>query len=400
MRILLICNKAPYPANDGSSIAIYNMARGFIANNCDLTLLTVNTKKHFKPDANVPEDFRIKSNYTSIYQNTSVTPWGLLTNLLFSSKSYFVSRFYFSSFKKALKKLLEEKSFDIIQLEGIFMGDYLQLIRKYSSAKIAIRTHNVEFKIWERMIHQCTGLKRWYLNIQNKRLKKYELELLPTVDAIIPITAVDKSILESNSIKNNFYVCPTGLNCSEYPHEHHSEIPNSVFHFGSMDWMPNEEAVIWFLEQVWDKVIQSVPEAKCYIAGRGISNRVKSIIKPSVIMHGEVKSSSEFYQSMQIMVVPLLSGSGMRIKIVEGLAYGKAIVSTSIGAEGIPVENGKHCIIADEPESFAKGVITLLKNKEQCHSLQLNGRKFAEEHFDNSILISGLINFYKSLISA
>lgn len=177
LSILQICNKAPYPANDGSSIAIYNMARGFLANKVELHLLCINTKKHFKPDEGVPPDFRKQSHYRSVYRNTNTSIMGALLNL-FSTRSYFVSRFKFNSFEHELTETLKKKKFDIIQLEGVFMGVYLPVIRKYSEAKVVLRAHNIEHYIWNRhALVEKNLLKRVYFNLQNKRLKRFELSV-------------------------------------------------------------------------------------------------------------------------------------------------------------------------------------------------------------------------------
>jgi len=129
MKILQLCNKAPYPANDGSSIAICTLAEGLADNGVELHLLPVNTKKHFKPDANIPIHFKEKTHYQSVFKNTNTTLWGALLNL-FSSQSYFVSRFYFKEYEDLLIKKLQSTKFDIIQLEGVFMCSYISTIKK------------------------------------------------------------------------------------------------------------------------------------------------------------------------------------------------------------------------------------------------------------------------------
>ena len=130
MRILQICNKAPYPPNDGSSIAIYNMGNGFIVNNVELHVLTINTKKHFKKDSEIPQEYRTKAHYQSVYENTDVSVFGAFKNL-FSSQSYFVSRFYFKNFENKLIEKLKANTFDVIQLEGLLVATYIAIIRKY-----------------------------------------------------------------------------------------------------------------------------------------------------------------------------------------------------------------------------------------------------------------------------
>jgi glycosyltransferase involved in cell wall biosynthesis len=397
MRLLQITNKPPYPPNDGSSIAVYNMCCGLINNNVDLNLLCINTKKHFKADAEVDAEFKRTSKYQSVYRNTDVTVLGAVSNL-FSSQSYFVSRFFFKDFENKLISILKVKEFDFIQLESIFLGNYISLIRKYSKAKITVRTHNAEHLIWERMIANEGGfLKKKYLRLQTARLKKFEKDVLQSVDAIVTITDVDKQYFKKWGVKTPFYVSPTGIQLQQYQVNHTEELPNSVFHFGSMDWMPNEEAVLWFINNVWDKVLSKIPQAKFYIIGRGMSDKVLTLNKPNVVVIGKIQHADKVYHHFSVMVVPLLSGSGMRIKMIEGMAFAKPIVSTSIGAEGIAVTTAKNCILADNADDFANAVIEVLNNDETKKTLQNEARNFIEQHFENNALVKKLVDFYKTL---
>jgi hypothetical protein len=213
LKVLQICNKAPFPANDGSSIAIYNMARGLIENGVDLHLLTINTKKHFKADQGVPENFRKMAHYTSVYQNTNPGPLGALSNLL-SGDSYFVSRFHFKAFERKLITLLRTEHFDVVQIEGLFMAAYIDVIRKNSKAKVVLRAHNVEHLIWQRhLANKPWSPRNMYLRVQNKRLRDFEMRVLSKVDAIIPITIADEREFLEKGDKVAWLGIGSGLNC-------------------------------------------------------------------------------------------------------------------------------------------------------------------------------------------
>lgn len=397
MRILQISNKAPYPANDGSSIAICNLAEGLADNEIDVHLLCINTRKHFKPDDKIPIGFKTKTHYQSVYQNTNTTIIGAFLNL-FSSQSYFVSRFYFKDFENALIQKLKEFKFDIIQLEGVFMAPYIPILKKYSDAKIVLRTHNVEHQIWERHLKQEKNfIKKIYLSLQNKRLKSFELTSFNAVDAIVTITHEDKKNISSLSHNNNIYTCLTGINLDAYRPVLNSSKPNTLFHFASMDWMPNIEAVDWLLQDVWPKVIAKQIDAKLILAGRGMPEKIKSLHSDNIIVIEQVESAESFYQTYDIMLVPLWSGSGLRIKLVEGLAYAKPIITTSIGAEGIPYTPQKDMMIADDADAFANAILSLVKNNTYKQSLQQQARVLAEKNFDYKNLAADLISFYKTL---
>lgn len=397
MRILQISNKAPYPPNDGSSIAVYNMAKGFINNGVELHLLTINTLKHYKKENEIPRDFLEQSHYTAIDRDTAVTPMGALMNL-FSSESFFVSRFLFKEFEEKIIEKLNANQFDIVHLEGLFVAPYIPVIRKHSNAKITIRTHNVEHLIWDRLIeNEKSAVKRKYLSIQNARLKKLELQILNEADGIVTITDYDKKLFEQLGIKTKAVVSPTGIVLDRYAINRSLTNTNSVFHLASMDWMPNTEAVDWFLDKVWPKYLKTENNLQFTLAGRFMSDSYLKRNEGNLKVIGSIDDNIQFYNEHEIMMVPLQSGSGMRIKIIEGMAMGKVIVSTSIGAEGIPVTHNENIIIANTPEEFANAIKNLSSNQELKTKIGNNARKFIEDYFENTKLISELLNFYESL---
>lgn len=400
-KVLQICNKAPYPANDGSSIAIYNMAQGFIENDISLHLLAINTKKHFKPDAGVPSEFKRRSNYTSVYRNTNTSRTGAFFNL-FSGNSYFVSRFYFRAFERKLIEILKSTPFDIIQLEGLFMGVYIPTIKKYSRAKIVLRAHNIEHFIWRRHIsNEKISLHKLYLTLQNSRLKKFELNVISKVDAIVPITKTDENEFKKLGFSKPIFACITGVDVKSYQAKPKlNEKAKTIFYFGSMDWLPNQEAATWFLNNCWEIVHKAVPEARLIVAGRGMPLEFFHITRPNVVIVENVEDGKAFFQQHQVMIVPLWSGSGLRIKIIEGMAYGKAIVSTSIGAEGINYSDKKNIVIADSPGEFANAVIKLLTDNAVRTVLEQKAAEFARAEFDNFNVVSKLVQFYNELLDA
>lgn len=400
MRVLQLCNKAPYPPNDGSSIAIYNMGQGFISNGVELYVLTINTKKHFKKDSDVPQEYRTKANYQSVFENTDVSAFGALKNL-FSGESYFVSRFYFSAFENKLIEKLKANTFDVIQLEGLFVATYIPVIKKYSKAKIVLRAHNIEYLIWERHLKNEPSLfKKMYLGLQTRRLKRFELKVLNEIDSIVTITDVDKSVFEKEGFKKPIYTCITGVDVEQYRKKTGTvRKPKTIFHFASMDWMPNIEAVEWFLSNCWKNVLKQVPDAKFVMAGRHMPQKLAKLKLPNVQVVESVKDSKVFYNEHEIMVVPLLSGSGLRIKLIEGLAYGKAIVSTSIGAEGINYTSGKNMLIADTATDFTQAVVELLRDDTKRQTLEQGALNFAEKECDNKKVVAGLVNFYKNVLN-
>ena len=394
----MLMNRVPYPVKDGGAIAMYNMLEGMHSMRQDVFALALNTKKHLVHPKKLPPLFSAIDYFDTSRIDTNVKIIPAVRNL-FSNESYHISRFYSENFEDKIIKLLKATRFDIIHIEMLQMTLYLEAIRRHSKAKVVLRTHNVEHLIWERLAAaEKNPLKKTYLKLLAKRLKDYELSLLDKVDAIVPITSVDKDTFTAMGIDKPIHVSPTGLDMSAYtPTANGAEWP-SVFHLGSMDWMPNLQAITWFLQEVWPKVNKQLPNLTFYVAGRHMPAWLKQLKQPGVQVVAEVEDAKEFIDSKSIMVVPLQSGSGMRIKIIEGMAMAKTIIATSIGAEGIGIENNNNIIIADSASTFADAIIRCANNQGLSNQLGQQARAFAEEEYDNKKIIGNLLLFYNQLI--
>jgi glycosyltransferase involved in cell wall biosynthesis len=161
--------------------------------------------------------------------------------------------------------------------------------------------------------------------------------------------------------------------------------------------MPNAEGIKWVLENVWMKVQQKNPELKFYLAGRNMPQWLLDYKMQNVVILGEVPDSQKFINSKSIMLVPLFSGGGMRVKIIEGMSLGKTIISTSIGAEGIDYEQGKNLLIANDSQAFIDAISTCATQKTVAETLGLNARKLIEQKYDNTVICGQLSDFYKTL---
>ncbi len=398
MKILQIANKSPYPPKDGGSIATLTMSRGFRDLCHEVTVLAMNTSKHPVSMDNIPEDLSRDIRFILVDVDTSLCPFKALKNLLFSSLPYNAERFITKDFTDRLIKLLREEEFDVIQLEGLYLAPYVPVIREHSGAFLSMRAHNIEYEIWERTHRQRSGLKKLYTGMIAGRVKKMEVSYLNTYDAIIPITHRDAEILISDGCSVPIHVSPTGINMKDF--DDYSEKPEfpSLFHIGALDWSPNLEGLDWFIKNCWKDLHKMYPGLKFYIAGRNAPESFWKMKEPNIVFLGEVADAYSFMGSKAIMIVPLLSGSGMRIKIIEGMAMGKSIVSTSIGTEGIETSHGENIIIGDDPKNFNSGIESLLNNFDNFDAIGRNARKFIEVKYDNLSISKALTGFYKEHI--
>ncbi len=396
MNILFVCNKNPFPPKDGGQIATYAMVRGMVEAGHSVTVAAINTKKHFLDPTTIPTDIPALQDYHSTFLNTDITPIGLATNFFFSRQPYTASRFVSKDFELVLQDLLAKKTYDIVQLEGLYLCSYIPFIRKHSKATIFYRAHNVEFEIWERLAQSTKNpIKKIYLQNLTKRIKRFETATLNQYDIIVPITQRDADKYNSLGNTRPTVVAPTGIFTKDLP-----QIMNkthvSLFHIGALDWAPNQQGLIWFLDNCWNKIRQGFPTLELHVAGRNAPTWfIEKLQIPGVVYCGEVPSAYTFMAEHAIMIVPLLAGGGMRIKILEGLSFGKCIVSTSIGAEGIPAEHGKEICIANTAESFVNEILQLIQHQEKIQEIGTNAQAFVQKKFDNNQIVNNILSFYE-----
>ena len=401
MKILQICNKPPFPPQDGGSIGMHNVTQGLIDLGHDVKVFSVNTSKHFVDINQLPKDYVKNTKLEFGFIDTNIKAFDAFSNLIFSNRSYNITRFEDTNFKAKLISILQKETFDIVQIESIFLNYYIDIIRNYSDAKIVLRAPNVEFIIWERMAkEESNPLKKQYLKILAKRLKKEELACLNRFDAIYTVTQNDMDIFKSHGCYVPMEFVPTGIDVTKdlSIDTHAIEYP-SIFHIGALDWMPNQEGLSWFLENVWSKLTMDFPKLKLYIAGRGDASWFDAAKYPNVVLLGEIDDAAQFIKSKAIMIVPLFSGSGMRVKIIEGMSLGKAIVSTSIGIEGIIHADKENVLIANKAEEYKNAIVSLLENKNYFEKICKNARQSAKENYGNNALTNKLITFLEEIKS-
>ncbi len=399
MRILQVTNKVPYPVKDGGAIACMNLTRGFSFLGHEVTVLAMNTIKHHITLTEIPESVKELAEFKLVNVPARISLFSAIVNLIFSGKPYNAVRFQSKLFEAGLEKVLRENHFDIIQLEGLYVCPYINVIRENSKAKIVYRAHNIEHEIWGRTAKMAHGIEKWYLKNLSKRIKKFEKQVLNKYDLLVPITGRDKAILEQLGNFKPSHVSQTGIDSSVL-------IPNSknlkhptLFHIGSLDWSPNQEGLIWFFENCWEKVREKYPELRFYIAGRNAPVWLQRMLNlTNVVFLGEVADAYEFINSKSIMVVPLFSGSGMRIKIIEGMALGKPIVTTAIGTEGISTASGVNIVITEDADGFVQSISDLIENREYFDKISRNAIEYIHENFDNLSSAGALIDFYKKHI--
>jgi glycosyltransferase involved in cell wall biosynthesis len=385
---------------------MFNLASSLNRLGHEITVLTMSTSKHKLTDEK-KEEFAKLLHLHVVYVDTTPHRADLLNNLIFSRQPYNVRRFHSKTFETELTRLLKTETFDVVQLEGLYLTQYIPVIRQNSNAHVVLRAHNVEHEIWERIVDTEKNLfRKLYFKILAKRIKCFEYQSINQCDLIVPITSRDLNKFNSMGNVRPALVCPAGIDIDvdafavENARVTTKATPTdnfSLFFLGSLDWIPNQEGLLWFLSEVFPMLLQKYPKLKLHIAGRNApGNLLKKMDIPGVVFYGEIADSREFIKANSILVAPCFSGSGMRVKVIEAMSMGKPVITTPIGAEGLSVEHDENIIIADNARDFYQQLERLIKYPDLCLKIGQNAQNFVFEKFNNLDIASSLAGFYKT----
>ena len=298
--------------------------------------------------------------------------------------------------RKSITSILQTKEFDIVQLETLYMTPYIPVIREYTNARIALRSHNVESQIWQNLAIQTSGPKRWYIQHCSSMLQKYELDIRGSYDMLIPITELDAKYFRDRGESAKMRVVSVGLDMENYSVVQTLQKTYRLGFIGSLDWQPNLEGIEWFLNKVWPNIKSVNQDIEFHIAGRNMPNYVKELKLKDVTIYGKVDSAIDFMNSMDLIVVPLFSGSGIRVKILEAMALGKIVLSTSKGYEGIGVTDKFNALIFNSASELIEKLEMI--SSMDVENMGMNARAHIEKHFSNSALSKNLMDFYAKAI--
>ena len=394
----MLCNKSPFPPSEGGPMAMNSIVTGLLEAGHNVRILAFNSNKYHIEKDSIPQEYRRQTKIDFVDIDLSIKIVEAFKNL-FSDESYHVKRFLSKEFTNKLEKILKKDRFDIVQLETIYMAPYIDTIREHSKAKIVLRAHNVEHKIWERIAKKTFFFaKRWYLRHLIRTLRTFEMSILDKVDGIAAITTTDASFFRRVTATPVIDI-PFGVDIEKFDPVFEVGNAPTFYHIGSMNWMPNEEGIKWFLNNAWDEVLERVPKAKLYLAGRNMPKWLQKTRKKNVVVVGEVPDAHEFVNQHNVAVVPLLSGSGMRIKIIESMALGKTVITTLVGAEGIQYSEFENIIIAENVPKMVENISRLYNHPEEAEAIGLNARRLVEELYDNKKIINRLELFYNEITS-
>jgi len=379
MRILVIGNRIPWPLHDGGAIATYRLLKGLSSLGHEVTFFTYNTKKHFQTKEEITNALGFCEVVTHELDSTP-NKLGALMQFL-KADSYFLSRYDSEEASDQLKKLIENQQYDLVQIEGLYSWPLLNPLFSWLKQNFALpvvyRAHNVESQIWNRVLNsERNRLKKLFFRSQVKKLEREELRLLGLVDATISISTIDEKYFRAHTPKPIHVFLPT---VDQPLHPIKQIQPNSIFHIGSMEWEANVRGVQWFLSKVWPLLIENNPDLRFHVAGKGIEKHKHLFFQFGVVYHGEVSNAIDFMKNHGIGIVPIHAGSGIRVKLIESMAWGIPSVSTSVGVQGLPLSEGSpEVLIADEAGGFAEALSSLFNDWPSAISLGKRAHQYVQ----------------------
>lgn len=397
MKILILSSRVPFPPNSGYPIVVYNTIKGLLNLAVEISLFSINPLKNKVDVDDIYDPVFEKINFHSYNLDTEVNIWGAFFNI-FSNQSYNVSRYFDDDAARLLENILREQEFDIIQFEGLFVVPYLDIVKANSKAKLIYRAHNIEFDIWERLAaREQFRPRRKYLEFLARRLKVYETEQINRFHQVFAISHPDRQNILKMGCQTRLDVFPVALDFEKYKVDVKKTSFPTLFHLGAMDWRPNKEGLEWFLDEIWPDIEKLSGELRFYIAGKSMQKQFFDYDSENLIVEGEVFDAVEFMNSKAIMIVPLLSGSGMRVKIIEGMAMQKCIIATTMAAEGIDYKNGVNILIADTPDEFYRSILQCITQPKRWREIGLNARKTVERDHEINSNAKRMLEIYEIL---
>ena len=379
MKILFLSPTVPFPLTDGGRIRVFNLLKQ-IAKQSDVTLLALETQE---TDAEGVAELQQLGITVHLVPHAPTLPrvsLGTLVKAFFKRQPITVARYDVPAYRQKFKELIAEQSFDLVHYEMFHIAQF----HTETDLPGVLSQQNVDSAIWRRLCSETVNpFYKFAYWTQQLAFERYERVLSPKFDAVTCTSDIDAAVFQQYCTKDAIEIIPNGVDITHYQPDFTAEAPAHLIYIGSMDWYPNEDAVAFFADEVLPQIQEKVPDVAFSIVGGNPSARVQKLAaRDGVVVTGRVPEIKPYFAEATVFVVPLRIGSGTRLKILDALAMGKAIVSTTVGAEGLDLKDGEEIFIADEPNDFADAVIRLLTDSELRRRVGEYGRARVERDYD------------------
>ena len=379
MKILFLSPTVPFPLTDGGRIRVFNLLKQ-IAQKSEVTLLALETQP---TDADGVVQLQQLGIQVHLVPNAPTLPrlsLGTLASAFFKRQPITVARYDLPAYRQKFRELIATDTFDLVHYEMFHTAQF----RTETDLPGVLSQQNVDSAIWQRLCSETENpFYKFAYWTQQLAFQRYERVLSPKFDAVTCTSDIDAAVFQQHCAEDVIEIIPNGVDVAHYQPNFSAEAPAHLIYIGSMDWYPNEDAVGFFADEVLPRIQERVSDVKFSIVGGNPSARVQKLAeRAGIVVTGRVPEIKPYFAEATVFVVPLRIGSGTRLKILEALAMGKAIVSTSVGAEGLDLKDGEEIFIADESTAFADAVTRLLTDPTLRRRIGENGRARVERDYD------------------
>jgi sugar transferase (PEP-CTERM/EpsH1 system associated) len=392
MKLLLLTQVLPYPPDSGPKIKTLNVIK-YLAQHHKITLISF-----VRGDQSADID-HLRRYCEAVYPIPMVRhplyDVIALARSLLTGQPWVILRDDRREMRRKIKQLLAQEPISIVHVDQLNMAQYAEHI---PGVYKVLDTHNALWLLYQRIWQTMKpGPKKWLLGRDWRLLKRFEARICQKFDRVLAVSEEDRAaLLEAVSQPLDITVIPITVDTDEVKPVTRSPDADHILYLGTMYWPPNIDGVYWFIREVLPLLLEKRPNLTFDVVGSRPPQGLLDLSRPETGIHvtGYVKDIAPYLEKAGMMIVPLRAGGGMRVKILEALAYGLPVVSTTIGCEGIVVENGRHILIADSPAEFARVILQLLDNRSLADELGRNGRNLIETTYDYRVALRTLDKIY------
>ena len=383
MNVLILCKKVPYPPTDGESIVIMKDLEALKSLGISVSMACLNTEKHFVNTENFSEKKMFWDTFIDKKMDTSLR-FHHFFSYFFLKKPLHLVRFWNQSFLNSLKRIIQNQKIDCVLCQGLPMIWYAKYLQRDFGVKVIYRAHNIEYKIWNQLSSSSSNLiKKWGYKSIAKSLEIYEKNALRFCNSILTLNSIEQDFFQTIYPQLKCCEIAISLGNTNATKKHFPKDKIKLLITGSMDWKPNFEGVEWFLTYVWPQL--SKEQYALTIAGKGIEKGLNSTYDISeVTLIGKYELVQDLFKSHDLLLIPLFSGAGIRIKVIEAMQFGIPFIGTEIALEGIP--NLDSSVVSYTHNQWIEKINSLFIHSNELYIIAEKNKNTYNLYFTNDII--------------
>lgn len=395
MRVLVLTQVVVYPADAGPKVKTLQVLRYLAAKHEVVYCTFVRSEQEVRDASKLKEICRRVE--TVPMKRSKVSDVRFLLESLVTGDSFILRRDDRVDMRAMVRQLLEEERIDVLHVDQLNM---MRFVPEDWGGTVILDEHNAVWQVVERLRKGATNpLSRWLMGREARIMRRIEGAACRRAQVVLAVSTHDQEALrEVAGEQVKMEIVPITVDVEQFTAiwEARDPQPNRLFTIGTMFWPPNSEGVMWWLREGYARLRELCPSVTYDIVGARPPQALQTLAErcPGTHVHGYVADAEPFWKEATALAVPLLSGGGVRVKILEAMAMGLPVVSTTLGCEGLEVQHGVHLLIADTPVDFAQACATVLNDKELASKLAHNARALMREKYDANIALRRLDEAY------